>query len=621
MRVRLVPLVCLAGMFCLPVFANETRARETSVESSFRGGPSHRGVYSSSPLRRLAGVAWRFPTAGPVHSSPTVSEGRVLVGSGDGNLYALDEESGREIWRFSTGGAVDSSPAVSEGTAFFASRDRNLYAVDVRSGKEKWRFAMGEDVPFAWGYEWIISSPALDGRRVFVAGGDGVLSCLAEESGAVLWRFRTGGRLRASPAVAGGTVYQGCMDGILYALEEATGKVRWKYETEGVRNDLEKAGFDRRSIASSAAVFGGVVTFGSRDAHQYALDAKTGRLLWRIAHPVAFTKEHLEFAWCEGSPAISDGVSYVGSSDGYFVNAAEIRTGKELWRVSMPSRIISSPAVAGDALYAGCEDGNVFGLDRATGRELWRYRTGDSVYSSPSADGDRVFIGSDDGFVYALTASKGLAAVPWKAVYWDEKSAGHYFHGGRAVRELLAGAGYTELDAASLPGFLSARTEDGAPSVVVFASDALPSEVLDAPEGSAPAFRRYLDAGGRAVWPGGPPVALKCEAGTGKITGFDPGALARILGVTADPKGSSAEEVFSVATKEGAEWGLPKWWLGSLAVLPSETLTVFGADSNGRPTAWLKKFGDRGGFVRFWGRQGPLTDLDLVRRVAERALE
>ena len=618
MRVRLVPLACLAGMFCLPVFANETR---NSAESSFRGGPSHPGVYSSPPLRRLAGAAWRFPTGGPVRSSPTVIEGRVLVGSGDGNLYALDEKSGREVWRFATGGAVDSSAAASGGTAFFASRDRNLYAVDIHSGKEKWRFAMGVDAPFAWGYEWVISSPAVDGRRVLAAGGDGTVSCLSAESGAVLWRFSTGGRLRASPAVAGGIVYQGSTDGVLYALDESTGKLRWKYETEGVRNDSEKAGFDRRSVASSASVSEGIVTFGSRDAHQYALDAKTGRLLWRIAHPVAFTKDHAELAWCEGSPAISGGVSYVGSSDGYFIDAVEIRTGKELWRVSMPSRIISSPAVTGDTLYAGCEDGHVFGLERSTGREIWRYRTGDSVYSSPVADAGFVFIGSDDGSVYALAASNRGSMVPWKAVYWDERSAGHYFRGGRAVRELLAGAGYTELDAASLPGFLADRTEDGVPSVVVFASDALPAEVLDAAKGSAPAFRRYLDAGGRAVWPGGPPLALKCDAGTGKITGFDTEAPARILGVAADPKRLSAEEVFSVATAQGAAWGLPRWWLGSLAVLPSEALTVLGVDSSERPIAWLKKFGNEGAFIRFWGRQEPLTDLDLVRRVAEHALE
>lgn len=614
MSERLVPMACLAAMFCLPVFANETRA-----DASFRGGPAHSGVYSSPSLRRLAGVAWTFPTGGPVRSSPTVSGGRVLIGSSDGGLYALDEKSGEQIWKFPTGGAVDSSPAVSGGTVFVASRDRSLYAVDERSGKEKWRFPMGPDAPFAWGYEWIIASPAVDGGRVFVAGGDGFVSCLSAESGAVRWRFRTGGRLRSSPAVAGGTVYQGSTDGVLYALDAATGKLRWKYETEGVRNDSEKAGFDRRSIASSPSVAGGVVTFGSRDAHQYALDAKTGRFLWRIAHPVAFTKEHAELAWCEGSPAISDGVSYVGSSDGYFVNAVEIATGKERWRDSMPSRIISSPAVTGDTLYVGCENGEVFGLDRETGRQLWRYRTGDSVYSSPSADGGLIFIGSDDGFLYALTASARGSGVPWKAVYWDEKTAGHYFQGGQAVRELLVGAGYTELDSERLRPFLESRAEDGFPSVVVFASDGVPSDALEAPDGSAPLVRRYLEAGGRIVWPGGPPLSIRCDPKSGKVTAFDMEAPAKVLGVGVDPK-SSAEEVLSAATPEGAAWGLPGWSLGALAVLPSNDLTVLGVDGAGRPIAWAKKVGDRGEFVRFWGRKTPLRDLDLVKRIAERAI-
>jgi outer membrane protein assembly factor BamB len=107
MRVRLVPLVCLAGLFCLPVFANETRTAATDRGSSFRGGPSHPGVYSSPPLRRLGGVAWKFQTEGPVRSSPTVTGGVVFVGSGDHRLYALDEETGSEIWRFETGGAVE----------------------------------------------------------------------------------------------------------------------------------------------------------------------------------------------------------------------------------------------------------------------------------------------------------------------------------------------------------------------------------------------------------------------------------------------------------------------------------------------------------------------------------
>lgn len=620
MLLRRVRLVCLTGLPCLAVLATETKTSATR-EASFRGGPSHSGVYSSPPLRQLGGVRWKFQTDGPVSSSPTVADGSVFVGSGDGKLYAVDEKSGKEIWRFATAGAVDSSPAVEAGTVFFASRDRNLYAVDARSGREEWRFPMGDDAPFDWGYESFISSASVDGGRVCVGGGDGTISCLSAKSGAVLWRFRTGGRIRSSPAIADGIVYVGGMDGFFYALDESTGKLRWKYETEGVKIDSQKAGFDRRSINSSASVSDGIVTFGSRDAHQYALDAKSGRLLWRFAHPVAFMKDHAELAWCEGSPAISGGVSYVGSSDGYFINAVELHTGRERWRASMPSRIISSPAVTGDTLYAGCGDGQVFALDAQTGRELWKYRTGDGVYSSPSAADGTVFIGGDDGALYAF-ASKGEATmVPWRAVFWDEKSAGHYFRGGRAIRELLVDAGYTELDAESLPSFLASRVEDGAPSVVVFASDALPAEALDAAEGSSSPLRRYLDRGGRIVWPGGTPLALKCEAKTGKVVGYDPDATMRILGVGGDKSSTSGEELASRPTKVGLQWGLPEWWLGSLAVPSSEGLTVLGIDTRGRPSAWLKRFGERGAFVRVWGRERPLPDPSLIKRIAEHALE
>ncbi len=617
MRERLVSRVCLAGLFCLPVFANETKP---IPGASFRGGAAHPGAYSSAAVRRLAGVAWKFQTGGPVRSSAAVVGGVVYVGSSDGWLYAIDEASGGEIWRFATGGPVDSSPAVAGGVVFASSRDRSIYAIDARSGKKRWSVALGPDVSFDQGYEWFTSSPAVDGDLLFVGGGDGALVCLSADSGAVRWRFGTAGRIRSSPAVSGGVVYQGSMDGFFYALDESNGKLRWKYETEGVRNDSEKAGFDRRSIHSSASVADGVVTFGSRDAHQYALDAKTGRLLWKIAHPVASTKDHAELAWCEGSPAISGGVSYVGSSDGFFVNAVEIRTGHERWRTAMPSRIISSPAVTGDTLYAGCEDGHMFALDAASGRELWRFATGDGIYSSPVADAGTVFVGSDDGALYAFTSSGESARTAWRAVFWDEKSSGRYFRGGRAIRELLVGAGYVELDAESLPSFLSARAQDRAPSVVVFATDAMPSEAVDAPEGGTALVRQYLDAGGRIVWPGGPPLAIRCESRTGKVLGFDIGAMPRILGVAADTRNTSAEELASSATPEGIEWGMPKWWIGSLAVPSPEGLTVLGTDSKGRPSAWMKRFGERGSFVRVWGRERAMSDPALLRRVAEKGL-
>lgn len=49
---------------------------------------------------------WQFHTGNTVHSSPTVVNGVVYVGSWDDYLYAVDAATGTQRWRFPTGGQV-----------------------------------------------------------------------------------------------------------------------------------------------------------------------------------------------------------------------------------------------------------------------------------------------------------------------------------------------------------------------------------------------------------------------------------------------------------------------------------------------------------------------------------
>ena len=46
---------------------------------------------------------WRFVTDGPVRLAPTVVDGRVYVGSDDGNVYCLDAQNGARIWQLRAG--------------------------------------------------------------------------------------------------------------------------------------------------------------------------------------------------------------------------------------------------------------------------------------------------------------------------------------------------------------------------------------------------------------------------------------------------------------------------------------------------------------------------------------
>src|SRR5690349_24644617 len=122
------------GRLCV-VFALAVAAPlGASGAAMFRGDLQHTGVYDGRGVPDLHGVKWTFKTAGRVYSSPAVVDGVVFVGSGDGNLYAIDAGSGAQKWKFTTRGRVASSPAVEAGVVYFHSYDSNFYAVDASTG-------------------------------------------------------------------------------------------------------------------------------------------------------------------------------------------------------------------------------------------------------------------------------------------------------------------------------------------------------------------------------------------------------------------------------------------------------------------------------------------------------
>lgn len=580
-----------------------------AVTSMFRGDVQHSGVYDTRPITRQPQLRWKFATNGPVRSSPAVARGVVFFGSGDGNLYAVRARDGRELWRFKCGGRVDSSPAVDGDRVVAASADGHAYCVDRRNGRQQWRAALGSVLPFKWGYDYRLSSPLIANGRVFIGSGDGHLYCLDLDTGARRWRFRTEGRVRSSPALWNETVYFGSMDGHLYAVDAQSGALRWKFETAGVTIDLEKEGYDRRSIASSPAIADGVLLFGARDAMQYALDPATGRLLWKAGTPAGRLPGAAAVSWVEGSAAISGGVAYTGVSDGRFVNARELRSGHELWRFETTHRVNASVALSCDVLVAGSEDGVVYALDAKSGRALWSFPTGDAIYSSPALADGVAYFGSDDGHLYAITDE----GAPHRAVYYDE-TLPPWFTGAAAVRDVLTAARYTLLDAVTLGRFLEARVADGERSVIVFASDKLPQRVL---AGGRPLLRRYLDAGGRAVWIG-EPLFLHRLDDSGRPVIVEDDAMKRVLGFGGGPlTASDGEELHSITTKEGIAWGLPPWSVAAYSVPAKDAGIVLARDSNGDASAWVKRFERGGEFVRFWGRRMPLGDPSLVRRIAE----
>ena len=581
----------------------------------FRGDAAHSGVYRSAALEHFGGLQWRVQTEGMVQSSAALDGGTLYLGSGDGKLYAIEALTGRERWRFPTGRAISSTPAVARGLVFFGSRDNVFWAVDARSGTQRWRLETGPDRPLPWGFETgdlYTSSPAYADGVVYFGSGDGRVYAVDAGSGEVRWRFATGGRVRSSPAVVEGRIFVGSADGTLHALDARTGREVWRFDTEGHGLESGKFGFDRRTIQSSAAVAGGRVYFGSRDGFLYAVDAATGRLAWRVDH---------RMSWVNTSPAVADGVVYAGSSDERFLQAVDARTGRELWRLATERPVWSSPAVAGGMVYVGDGSGTVYAVDRASGRERWRYKAGRRVFSSPVIGDGLLYLGNDDGGIYAI---RGGPSPLRRAVFWDSslvRASRVVAH--RELRDYLAERGYQVLDIGGLRRFLRERVSDRSPSVVVFSMDHLPAAVAPVPEDTV-LFRRYLDRGGKVVWPGIPPLIWPRDPGTGEGTEYiriDRAGTSRLLGV--DHARSNFDNYGAVVTGEGLRWGLSGWWDSNWSVDPAGVSEVLALDDNGLASSWVKRYGGPPGtgFVRVyggsWSAGGPGASLAAVQAVAE----
>jgi outer membrane protein assembly factor BamB len=73
-----------------------------------------------------------------------------------------------------------------------------------------------------WHYQTqnvIRSAPAAWRHLVLVGSDDGYLYGLERETGALAWRYRTGGAIAAGPTVAGDRFYAGSTDRRLHAFD------------------------------------------------------------------------------------------------------------------------------------------------------------------------------------------------------------------------------------------------------------------------------------------------------------------------------------------------------------------------------------------------------------------
>jgi eukaryotic-like serine/threonine-protein kinase len=564
-----------------------------AAPAMFRGGPTLSGVYDAPSPRRLIGVRFSFSAAGPIRGTPAVAGSVVYFGSADGRVYALDAASGRERWRVSLGSGVSASPCVVDGTVFVTGRDGRLHALAAANGRRRWSADLGKDRDRRNYWDFYTSSPIAFGPALYVGSGDGHVRAFDRRTGRVLWSHDTGSRVRSTPAVSESAVVVGTMSGHVIALDRQSGALRWKFATEGASRTFADRENDTTSVFGSASIADGVVAIGGRDGYAYGIDLATGAQKWKTTHDGG--------SWILSS-AVEAGRLYLGSGSAAIVQAADLQSGAERWRFATAGAMFGSPTIAGSVLLVSDFSGALQAVDKASGEALWRFPLGDRAFSTPVVAGRVVYAASDEGTLYALDVSDEAGPPqppPFRYVYWEPKQAGDAFGWFRndidvAIRGSFEGTGYRRVDRAGLVELMNTQVDKGGRSVVVFAANRVPPGLLEPGDTSA-LLRRYLEAGGRVVFPGSNPVGFKYEPGTGALLDFDAINAERILGLRYPPLEEERGYHVSEATPEGRAWGLRGQQVGTGAIAPGEVSVVLAVNEYGLATSWVKRYGSRGG--------------------------
>lgn len=152
------------------------------------------------------------------------------------------------------------------------------------------------------------------------------------------------------------------------------------------------------------------------DAHGDVLSEMTTftSVLTDTASPRLHTKSLPLASGSQSPPAVDGDSLYVGCNDGKLY-CFDLRTNKEKWTANLEREILGSPVVRDGKIYIGSFGKNVYCLNAADGRTLWKTSVGGAVLSSVLVTDRCVLTGGGDGGMHALDRATGKEIWRWQS--------------------------------------------------------------------------------------------------------------------------------------------------------------------------------------------------------------
>lgn len=245
-------------------------------------------------------------------------------------------------------------------------------------------------------------APATDGTRAYAGAHDGTAMAVDLGSGRRAWSVDTKLELSAGPGVGEGIVVFGTSDGDVIALDASDGSERWHAQVSS-------------EVLAGPVVGPGSVVVRTVDGRLRVLALADGKPRWTVEQQVPRLSLRGNAA-----PAIAGDLVVAGFDNGR-IAAYELDDGDVRWEtVVAPARgrteierladVDAAIQVVGQDVYTVGYHGRVVALTLSQGRSLWTEDV--SGYRDLGVDWTQVYVTDEASSVIAL--SRGGGAVAWR---------------------------------------------------------------------------------------------------------------------------------------------------------------------------------------------------------------
>ncbi len=296
------------------------------------------------------GLARRGEDLGEVGGGLAIGEGRLIVATAYGDVYAMELATGRYYWQAKVNGPLRGAPTVANGRIFVLASENRLIALDITDGSQLWEHQGIIEAAELIG----APAPSSSGPFVLAPYSSGELYALRADTGQSLWsdqlvrarRVTPLGSINdldAQPVIDGGRVYAISHGGYLAAYDLRQGNRLW---------DQDMVGSETPWLA------GDFMFLVTNEAELVALSTRDGGIRWVTQMPKFTNVEDSRGRITWVGPVLAGDRLLIAGSDGTVWSMSPY-DGSALGRIKFSDPLSVAPVVANQMLYIITDGGDL----------------------------------------------------------------------------------------------------------------------------------------------------------------------------------------------------------------------------------------------------------------------